>query len=199
MPRSIRSTTAFIIAAFLLFFISLMLKTLVGAEMRPGSDETAYAPLEAGGAGAALRLPSPPIARSQNGLTLGEPIAALRSSRRAIDAGKAASGAELLAVLPRYLPKGATRMLGVYIDGRLAAITTNYREDAFNSWEKLIATTTAKYGEAVASERQASKWSDGQVVLVLKKDPSGSISATTAFIDSLQKHYSHVSSRAPQF
>src|SRR6185369_10759181 len=131
MPRSIRSTTAFIIAAFLLFFISCVLKTLAGAEMRPGSDETAYAPSETGGAGAALRLPSPSIARSQSGLTLGEPIATLRSSRRAIEAGKAASGAELLAVLPRYLPKGATRMLGVYIDGRLAAITTNYREDSF--------------------------------------------------------------------
>jgi hypothetical protein len=205
MARSIRSTTAFIIAAFLLFFISLMLKSLVGAEPRPGSDETAYAPLEGGGAGAAaqiapsLRLPSPPIARSQNGLTLGDPIAALRSSRRAIDAGKAASGAELLAVLPRYLPKGATRMLGVYIDGRLAAITTNYREEAFDSWEKLVAATTAKYGEAIASEREASKWSDGQVVLVLKKEASGSISATTAFIDSLQKHYSRVSSKTPQF
>ena len=199
MPRSIRSTTAFIIAAFLLFFISFVLKTLAGAEMRPGSDETAYAPFEAGGAGAALRLPSPPIARSQNGLTLGDPIATLRSSRRAIEAGKAASGVELLAVLPRYLPKGATRMLGVYIDGRLAAITTNYREDSFEGWKKLFAATTAKYGEAIASEREESKWSDGQVVLVLKKETSGSISATTAFIDSLQRHYSRVTAVAPGF
>jgi hypothetical protein len=205
MAESLRSTTAFIVAAFLLFFLGLVLKTLVGAETRPGSDETAYAPLEPGGAGAAaqiappLRLPSAPIARSQNGLTLGEPIAALRSTRRAIDAGKAASGAELLALLPRYLPKGATRMLGVYIDGRLAAITTNYRADALETWEKLVAATTAKYGEAVASEREASKWSDGQVVLVLKKDGSGSISATTAFIDSLQKHYSRINAVAPGF
>jgi hypothetical protein len=132
-------------------------------------------------------------------LTLGEPIATLRSSRRAIEAGKAASGAELLAVLPRYLPKGATRMLGVYIDGRLAAITTNYREDSFEGWEKLVAATTAKYGAAISSEGEASKWSDGQVVLVLKKEASGSISATTAFIDSLQKHYSRISSRPSHF
>jgi hypothetical protein len=204
MPRSIRSTTAFIIAAFLLFFIGFMLKALVGAQMRPGSAETAYAPLEAGGAGASseiapsLRL-SLPISRTQNGLTLGEPIATLRSSRRAVDAGKAASGAELLALLPRYLPKGATRMLGVYMDGRLAAITTNYRDDASESWEKFIAATAAKYGEPAASNRDAKQWSDGQVVLVLKKEDSGSISATVAFIDSLQKHYSKVSARGAGF
>jgi hypothetical protein len=198
MARSIRSTTAFIVAAFVLFFLGLALKSLVGAQMRQESEENGFVQFESGGSGAASqvapsrRLSSLPISRSQNGLTLGEPIATLRSSRRAIDAGKGASGAELLALLPRYLPKGATRVLGVYMDGRLAAIATSYREDAFETWEKLISSTAAKYGEALRSDRDAKQWSDGQVVLLLKKDP-GSITATVAFIDSLQKHYSQVS------
>ena len=205
MPRSIRSTTAFIVAAFVLFFLGLALKTLVGAQMRPESEENGFAQFESGGSGVSSqiapsrRLSSLPIGRTQNGLTLGEPISALRSSRRAIDAGKAASGAELLALLPRYLPKGATRMLGVYMDGRLAAITTNYREAALDGWEKLISSTTAKYGEALNSDRDAKQWSDGQVVLVLKKEDPGFISATVAFIDSLQKHYSQISARGAGF
>ena len=204
MPRSIRSTTAFIIAAFLLFFIAFMLKTLVGAEMRPESDETSYAPLDSGGAGASseigpsLRFSSLPIVRTQNGLTLGDPIATLRASRHAVDAGRIASGAELLAILPRYLPRGAKRMLAVYMEGRLAAITTNYREDA-SSWEKAIAATTAKYGEAAASEREVKKWTDGRVVLVLKKEDAGAFSVTVAFIDSLQRYYSRVSAGGPGF
>jgi hypothetical protein len=41
------------------------------------------------------------------------------------------------------------------------------------------------------------KWSDGQVVLVLKKEEAGGVSATLAFIDSLQNHYSRAASRAP--
>jgi hypothetical protein len=205
MPRSFRSTNAFIVAAFLLFFLGLVLKTLVGAQMREGLGENATPHLEPGDAdpssriAPSLRLSSLPISRTQNGLTLGEPIATLRSSGRAIDAGRAASGAELLAVLPRYLPKGAKRMLGVYMDGRLAAITTSYREDGAEAWEKMISAMAAKYGEAVAAEQDARKWSDGQVVLVLKKEESGSISATVAFIDSLQKHYGQVLSRVPGF
>lgn len=202
MPRSFRSTNAFIVAAFLLFFLGLVLKTLVGAQTREGAAETKG--WEGRGEDAssriapALQFSSLPIGRTQNGLTLGEPIAALRSSGRAIEAGRAASGAELLAVLPRYLPKGAKRLLGVYIDGRLAAITTNYRDDSAEAWEKLIGETTAKYGAAAVSERDAKKWSDGQVVLVLKKEESG-ITATVAFIDSLQRHYSQVSARATGF
>jgi hypothetical protein len=205
MPRSIRSTNAFIVAAFLLFFLGLVLRTLVGAQMREGIGENAAPHLEAGADDASsriapsLRLSSLPISRTQNGLTLGEPIAALRSSGRSIEAGKAASGAELLAVLPRYLPKGAKRMLGVYMDGRLAAITTSYREEAADAWEKMIFAMAAKYGEAVAAEQDARKWSDGQVVLVLKKEDSGSISATVAFIDSLQKHYGQVRVRGAGF
>jgi hypothetical protein len=203
MARSIHSTTAFIIAAFLLFFIALALKTLVGAEMRPEGDETAYAPLESGGGASSqiaptLRFSALPIVRTQNGLTLGEPITQLRSSRRAIDAGRIASGAELLAVLPRYLPRGATRMLAVYMEGRLAAITTNYRADAAG-WEKSLAATTAKYGAAAASEREVKKWTDGQVVLVLKKEDAGVFSITVAFLDSLQKYYSTVSARGAGF
>lgn len=202
MPRSLRSTNAFIVAAFLLFFLGLVLKTLVGAQTREGAAETKG--WEGRGEDAssriapALQFSSLPISRTQNGLTLGDPIAALRSSGRAIEAGRAASGAELLAVLPRYLPKGAKRLLGVYIDGRLAAITTNYRDDGAEAWEKLIGETTAKYGAAAVSERDAKKWSDGQVVLVLKKEESG-ITATVAFIDSLQRHYSQVSARAAGF
>jgi|GEM_PF-2213917 len=205
MPGSFRSTNAFIVAAFLLFFLGLVLKTLVGAQMREGIANNGSGHLEAAADDTALRIApalrfsSLPISRAQNGLTLGEPIAALRSSGRAIDAGRVASGAELLAVLPRYLPKGATRMLGVYMDGRLAAITTNYRDGGAEAWERLVSATTAKYGEATAAERDARKWSDGQVVLVLKQEDSGSISATVAFIDSLQKYYSTVSSRTAGF
>ncbi len=204
MPRSLRSTNAFIVAAFLLFFLGLVLKTLVGAQTREGIRNGVGGHLEGGADDAALRIApalqfsSLPISRAQNGLTLGEPIATLRSSGRAIEAGRVPSGAELLALLPRYLPKGATRMLGVYIDGRLAAITTSYRDDGAEAWEKVVSATTAKYGEAAAAERDARKWSDGQVVLVLKKEDS-SISATVAFIDSLQKYYSTVSSRAAGF
>jgi hypothetical protein len=204
MPRSLRSTNAFIVAAFLLFFLGLVLKTLVGAQTQEGIGNAVSGPLETGADDAALRIApaiqfsSLPIGRTQNGLTLGEPIVALRSSGRAIEAGRAASGAELLAVLPRYLPKGAKRMLAVYMEGRLAAITTNYRDDGAEAWEKLIGETTAKYGEAAVSERDAKKWSDGQIVLALKKEDSG-ISATVAFIDSLQKYYSTVSSRAVGF
>ena len=201
MPRSFRSTNAFIVAAFVLFFLGLVLKTLVGAQTREGAAEAKGS--EAAGEDASSRIApalqfSLPIGRTQNGLTLGEPIAALRSSGRSIEAGRAASGAELLAVLPRYLPKGAKRMLGVYIDGRLAAITTNYRDDGAEPWEKLIGETTAKYGAAAVAERDAKKWSDGQVVLVLKKENSG-ISATVAFIDSLQRHYSQMTVKPAGF
>src|SRR4051794_37935830 len=177
MPRTMQSTTAFIVAAFFLFFLGLVLKTLVGAETRPEIEESGFARLESGGGGSQIAparlFSSAPISKTQNGLTLGEPITALRSSRRAIEAGRAASGAELLALLPRYLPRGATRLLGVYMDGRLAAITTNYRAEAFVTWEKLIAATTAKYGAAAAAERDAMKWTDGQVVLVIKREAQG--------------------------
>jgi hypothetical protein len=192
------STTAFIIAAFLLFFLGFMLKTLVGAETLDGAAANSALP-EANADSASriappLRLSSLRINRTENGLTLGDSIAALRSSGRAVEAGKAASGAELLALLPRYLPKGAVRMLGVYMDGRLAAITTSYRDGGAEIWDSLLAAASAKYGEAVASARGVSKWSDGQVVLVLKKDEAGLLSATLAFFDSLQKYYS---ARAP--
>jgi hypothetical protein len=201
MSRAMHSETAFIIIAFLLFFLGFMLKTLVGAETMDGPGANSALP-EASADSAAriappLRLSSLRINRTENGLTLGEAIAALRSSGRAVEAGKAASGAELLALLPRYLPKGAARVLGVYMDGRLAAITTSYRDGGVEIWENLLAAAKAKYGEAVASAGDVSKWSDGQVVLVLKKDEAGLVSATLAFIDSLQKHYSRVSPRTP--
>jgi hypothetical protein len=197
------STTAFIIVAFLLFFLGFMLKTLVGAETIQGADATSALP-EASADSASriappLRLSSLRISRTENGLTLGDSIAALRSSGRAVEAGKAASGAELLALLPRYLPKGAARMLGVYMDGRLAAITTSYRRGGVEIWDSLLAAATAKYGEAIASAQDVRKWSDGQVVLVLKKEDAGLVSATLAFIDSLQKHYGRAGSRAPGF
>ncbi|HEY1371859.1 MAG TPA: hypothetical protein VGH50_05265 [Candidatus Binatia bacterium] len=201
MPRAIHSTTAFIIVAFLLFFLGFMLKTLVGAETIQDADANRALPEAAADDGSRiappLRLSSLRINRTENGLTLGDSIVALRSSGRAVEAGKAASGAELLALLPRYLPKGAARMLGVYMDGRLAAITTSYRQGGVEIWDSLLAAATAKYGEAVASAQDVRKWTDGQVVLVLKKEDAGLVSATLAFIDSLQKHYSRVGPRAP--
>lgn len=201
MPRAMHSTTAFIIAAFLLFFLGFMLKTLVGAETIQGADANSALPQANEDAASRiappLRLSSLRINRTENGLTLGDSIAALRSSGRAVEAGKAASGAELLALLPRYLPKGAARMLGVYMDGRLAAITTSYRRADAEIWDSLLAAATAKYGEAIASAQDVRKWSDGQVVLVLKKEEAGVVSATLAFIDSLQKHYSRAG--APGF
>ncbi len=83
------------------------------------------------------------------------------------------------------------------MDGRLAAITTSYRNRGAEIWESLLAAARAKYGEAVASAQDVSKWTDGQVVLVLKRDEAGLVSATLAFIDSLQKHYSRADARTP--
>src|SRR5581483_9257807 len=74
MPRAMHSTTAFIIVAFLLFFLGFMLKTLVGAATIQGDDEN-RAMQEAGADSASriappLRLSSLRINRTENGLTL---------------------------------------------------------------------------------------------------------------------------------
>ena len=52
----------------------------------------------------------------------------------------------------------------------------------------------------MVSEREVKKWTDGQVVPVLKKEAAGAFSITVAFIDSLQKYYSSkVSTRGAGF
>jgi hypothetical protein len=75
---------------------------------------------------------------------------------------------------PDGLPEGAIKMGVLFSTGRLALITTEYRNVGAAGWEQLIKESTMKYGPALGDDRTA-VWNDGTTVLSLRHDLSGNI------------------------
>ena len=61
--------------------------------------------------------------------------------------------------------------------GRLALITTEYRDVGSAGWEQLIKESTEKYGPPAGDARTA-VWNDGTTILNLRHELTGNITVT---------------------
>ena len=75
------------------------------------------------------------------------------------------------------LPEGALKMGVLFNTGRLALITTEYRDVGSAGWEQLIKESTEKYGPPAGDARTA-VWNDGTTILNLRHELTGNITVT---------------------
>ena len=90
-------------------------------------------------------------------------------------------------IYPDSLPEGAIKMGILFTTGRLALITTEYRDVGTAGWDKLIKESTEKYGPALGDNRTA-VWNDGTTVLSLRHELNGNITITLEDLAAMSKY-----------
>ena len=88
---------------------------------------------------------------------------------------------------PDGLPEGAIKLGVLFSTGRLALITTEYRNVGPAGWEQLIKESTEKYGPALGDNRTA-VWNDGTTVLSLRHELNGNITVTLEDLAAMSKY-----------
>ena len=88
---------------------------------------------------------------------------------------------------PDGLPEGAIKMGILFNTGRLALITTEYRDVGSAGWEQLIKESTEKYGPALGDGRTA-VWDDGTTVLRLRHELNGNIVVTLEDFSAMSRY-----------
>jgi hypothetical protein len=88
---------------------------------------------------------------------------------------------------PDGLPEGAIKMGVLFSTGRLALITTEYRDVGSAGWDQLVKQSTEKYGPAVGDNRTA-VWNDGTTLLSLRHELSGNITITLEDLAAMSKY-----------
>src|SRR5215467_4046635 len=111
------------------------------------------------------------IDRSHAGVTLGDNEASFIAAKNGDYIGKSGADGNFY----RYtgtLPEAAITMGVLFVVGRLAFLTIEYRDFGLKGWEQLVKETTEKYGPPMG-DAQSAAWNDGVTALSLRREPNG--------------------------
>jgi len=112
-----------------------------------------------------------PLDRSHAGLTLGDNEASFTAAKKGDYAGKSGADGNYY----RYtgtLPETAINMGVLFVVGRLAFLTVEYRDFGLRGWEQLVKETTEKYGPPMG-DAQSAAWNDGVTALSFRREANG--------------------------
>jgi hypothetical protein len=116
---------------------------------------------------------SRPLDRSHAGLSLGDNESSFTAAKKGDYAGKSGADGNYY----RYtgtLPEAAVNMGVLFVVGRLAFLTIEYRDFGLRGWEQLVKETTDKYGQPMG-DAQSAAWNDGVTALSFRREPNGNI------------------------
>jgi hypothetical protein len=112
-----------------------------------------------------------PLDRSHAGLNLGDNESSFTAAKKGDYVGKSGADGNYY----RYtgtLPEAAINMGVLFVVGRLAFLTIEYRDFGLKGWEQLVKETTEKYGPPMG-DAQSAAWNDGVTALSLRREPNG--------------------------
>ena len=188
-----------------LAILTTLCSTPAFAQVKEWVDEKGIVHYEAIGAGQPKTLnadqPKPnarrPLDRNHAGLTLGDDEASFRAAQKGEDAGKSGPDGNYY----RYtgtLPEGAINMGALFVTGRLALMTIDYRDFGLGGWEQLVKQTTEKYGPPMGEGRTAD-WNDGATALSFKHELNGNIMITLEDLAVMSKYSEREKAALPKF
>ena len=114
---------------------------------------------------------SRPLDRSHAGLNLGDNESSFTAAKKGEYVGKSGADGNYY----RYtgtLPEAAINMGVLFVVGRLAFLTVEYRDFGLRGWEQLVKETTEKYGPPMG-DAQSAAWNDGVTALSFRREPNG--------------------------
>lgn len=138
-----------------------------------------------------------PIERNHAGLRLGDDESPFTASQKGVNLGKIGAEGNFY----RYsgaLPEGAIDMGVLFVTGRLALITIEYRDFGLGGWEQLVKQTVEKYGPALGDTRTA-VWNDGTTALTLTHESRGDITVTLEDSAVMAKYSEQARAALPKF
>jgi hypothetical protein len=138
-----------------------------------------------------------PLDRNHAGVALGDNEASFTASQKGEYAGKSGADGNYY----RYtgpLPEGAINLGSLFVTGRLAFITIQYRDFGLGGWEQLIKQTTAKYGPPSGDPRMA-VWNDGTTVLSFRHESNGNITVILEDFAVMSKYSEQQKAALPKF
>lgn len=195
----------------LIFFLLLIVAHIsdaTGAQIKSWTDDTGVTHFESSGP---PPEPSPRekdsgepnisrrIDRSHGGFTLGDHESSFRSRGQGIYRSEDKLGAKVYELTARGLPPGAESGTAMFVADRLAAITIEYDEAQFGSWDGLIKQTTEKYGTALVDEVDRKSWTDRETGLTFERTDTGTVTATVTDSRVMETYKQTVGAAAPKF
>ena len=138
-----------------------------------------------------------PLDRNHAGLTLGDNEASFTAAQKGEYAGKSGPDGNYF----RYtgpLPEGAIALGALFVTGRLAFITIQYRDFGLGGWDQLIKQTTEKYGSPTGDPRMA-VWNDGTTVLSFRHESDGNITTILEDFAAMSKYSEQERAALPKF
>ena len=138
-----------------------------------------------------------PLDRSHAGLTLGDNEASFAAAKKGDYAGKSGADGNYY----RYtgtLPEAAVTMGVLFVVGRLAFLTIEYRDFGLGGWQQLVKETTEKYGPPMG-DAQTAMWNDGVTALSLRHEPGGNIMIVLEDFPAMAKYSEQEKAALPKF
>jgi hypothetical protein len=87
----------------------------------------------------------------------------------------------------------------LFLDQRMWSIKFVYPEIVIGSWDKVVATTTDKYGTPKTNGYSEASWQDAKTVLAISKNYRGGIEVMLVDIDLRDKYNARSGQVAPKF
>jgi len=185
----------------------ISLSTPASTQIRQWVDEKGVVHYEAEGAGQPkTSAPTPadpkisarrPLDRSNAGLTLGEDEAAFVEAKKGDLIGDLGEGGHYY----RYnglLPAGASKIGILFVAGKLAFITVEYRDLGRGGWEAVRKQLTERHGPA-AGDAKTADWNDGRTGLRYKQEANGSITVTLEDVLPMSNYSEQQKAQIPKF
>jgi len=136
------------------------------------------------------------IERSHKSITLGDNDSSYRNSSRWRFMGSDKFGAQ--GFISADVPD-ATKTMVLFFDQRLWSLSITYPENILGSWDKVVITTSEKYGPPKTNGYSEATWMDAQTVLNIKKDYRGGIEIMIVDIELRDRYNSRSGQAAPKF
>ena len=127
-----------------------------------------------------------PIERSFTNLRLGDDESLFSAAKKGVAVANTGHDGNFYS-FSNGLPEGAIKMGVLFSTGRLALITTEYRDVGSTGWDQLVKESTEKYGPPLGDNRTA-VWNDGATILSLRHELSGNITINLEDLAAMSKY-----------
>ena|ERR1043166_5183873 len=188
-----------------LAFLVTMWSTPAFAQVKQWVDENGVVHYEASGPEQPKKpAPGPPklsarypLERSHAGLTLGENESDFVSNKKGDLVGDIGADAHYY----RYggiLPVGADKIGILFVAGKLAFVTVEYRDLGRGGWQAIMKQLAERHGPA-AGDAKTAAWNDGKTGLRYRQESNGKITVTLEDVSPMSNYSEQEKAAVPKF